>query len=88
MRDTTSSKTRFILRLMQLERKLKNVYEAHVSIHGKNVTLEIRRCGFIDPLVSVFCTPQCYATKEAQQRTISEIETRKEWQQYFKKTSN
>ncbi len=81
----TTEKTRFILRLMQLERKLKKGYMAHVSSHGDNVTLAIEKYGSIDPLVSVYCTPQTYATKKAQLRTIAEIENRREWQQFFKK---
>lgn len=68
---------------MQLERKLKNGYMAHVSCHGKNVIFGIAKNGDIDPLCSVFCTPVAYATKAAQQNTIAEIETRADWQPYF-----
>lgn len=82
---TPTAKIRFILRLTQLERKLKSPYMAHISSHGNNVTLAVHKPGCIDPLVSVLCTPQCYTTKEAQHRTIAEIEARKEWQPYFKK---
>lgn len=85
MTSYTTPKTKFILRLMQLERKLKQGYMAHVSSHGNNVTLAIEKYGSIDPLISVFCTPKAYETKEAQQRTIAEIETHPSWQPYFKK---
>lgn len=82
----TTAKTRFILRVMQLERKLKKGYMAHVSSHGKNVTFGIVKSGDIDPLCSVFCTPIAYETKEAQLRTIAEIEARRDWQKYFKQS--
>lgn len=80
----TTAKTKFILRLMQLERKLKKGYMVHVSSWGNNVTLAINKQGDTEPLVSVFCTPKAYVTTEEQLRTIFEIETRQGWKQFFK----
>lgn len=68
---------------MQLERKLKKGHMAYVSTYGKNVTFGILKNGDAEPLVGVFCTPEAYASKEAQLNTIAEIKTRADWQPFF-----
>lgn len=86
MKTHTSEKIRFIERLMQLERKVKKGYICNISSRGDTITFAIMNLGSIYPIVSADCNPKCYITEEAQLRSIAAIETRPEWQRYFKKS--